>query len=72
MTLELILAGIALPMIGWVLKTLLDLRTGMTEIRTTLIGVDGQNGIRSVVKGMEEDLAQHERRLTILEHPGLS
>ena len=71
MTIELMLAGVALPMIGWVLKTLLDLRTAVTEIRTTLIGVDGQNGLRSVVKGMEGDIAQHERRITILEHPGL-
>lgn len=71
MTIELILGGIGLPILAWMLKTLLDLKTAMTEIRTTLIGVDGQNGIRSDVRAIKADVEQHERRLTILEHPGL-
>lgn len=58
--LEIGLTVVVIPLIIWNIKTLM-------EVRTTLFGVGGQNGLRSQVRDLEAASSDHDRRLTILE-----
>lgn len=67
MTSELLWAVVLLPLAGWVMVTLLFVKNAVMELRTVLIGMDGQNGMRSTLNHLETQLTQHEHRLTVLE-----
>lgn len=53
---ELIVVLSAVPIAVWIIKTLLDVKEAVGELRVFLIGIDGQNGIRSTVNKMDERL----------------
>lgn len=57
---DIVLTAVILPGVVWGVKTLI-------EIKTVLIGTDGQNGIRSDVRKIEEKVDHHEHRITVLE-----
>lgn len=59
--LEVTLTVVLLPGFLWGLKTVL-------EIKTVLIGTDGQNGIRSDVRDLKDKMADLRTRVAILEH----
>lgn len=58
--LETVLAAILFPGFLWGLKTVL-------EIKTVLVGTDGQNGIRSDVKDLKGKMEDVRTRVAVLE-----
>jgi hypothetical protein len=57
---EIALTVVLVPSIAWMLKTLV-------EIKTVLVGTDGQNGIKSDVRRLRDQVDDHEHRLTVAE-----
>ena len=57
---DIVLTAVILPGVIWGVKTLI-------EIKTILIGTDGQNGIRSDIKILKDKADDHEHRITIVE-----
>lgn len=53
---ELVVVLSAVPIAVWIIKTLLDVKEAVGELRVFLIGIDGQNGIRSTVNKLDERL----------------
>ena len=53
---ELIVVLATIPTGVWIIKTLLDVKEAVGELRVFLIGIDGQNGIRSTVNKLDERL----------------
>lgn len=52
-----------IPFIGYVVKKLSDISEELKALRTTLIGIDGKNGIRSRLNRLERKIENHlERR----------
>ena len=51
---EVLLVPVVLGVLFWAVKTLQDVKAGIGELRVTLIGIDGQNGIRGDVKELKE------------------
>lgn len=49
-----------MPLMAWNIKTLI-------EVRTTLFGANGSNGIRSRVQSLEDATANHTTRIAVLE-----
>lgn len=64
---EIILTLIVLPFAVWGIKTLLEVKEAVGQLRTVLIGMDGQNGMRSVLNDLSTARDDHEHRLTTLE-----
>ena len=50
---EALLVPVVLGVLFWGGKTLLDIKASIGELRVTLIGIDGQNGIRGDVKELK-------------------
>lgn len=52
--LEVALVVIMIPAVGWGLKTLLDVRQSVSDLKTALIGIDGANGMRSDIRELKK------------------
>ncbi len=64
---EIVLTLVLIPLAIWGVRTLLDVKEAVGQLRIVLIGLDGQNGMRSVLNDLSEARTDHEHRLTTLE-----
>jgi hypothetical protein len=48
--------------LGWVARALLEIRDSQRDLKVLLVGVDGQNGINSEVKGLRKRAHENENR----------
>lgn len=51
---EALLVPVVLGVLFWGGKTLLDIKASLGEMRVTLIGIDGTNGIRGDVRELKD------------------
>lgn len=64
---EIAVSAILIPLGIWIIRTLLEVEKAVVQVRTVLIGIDGQNGIRSQIRAVSEQQDVHEHRITLLE-----
>lgn len=61
-----VLLIVVLPVLGWLTKTLGRTNTALTELRTVLIGLEGQGGLSRRVEGIADRTHRLEQATTVL------